>query len=42
MAIDLKTIYRAGTIEQEESNLKAFGRKWYETFSKISQAWRDN
>ena len=42
MAADLKTIYRASTVEQAESNLEIFAKKWDETHPKISQSWRNN
>lgn len=42
MAADLKTIYRASTVEQAESNLEIFAEKWDETHPKISQSWRNN
>mgnify|MGYP000005769765 CR=1 FL=1 len=42
MATDLKTIYRASTLEEAESNLDIFAQKWDNTHPKVSKAWRDN
>lgn len=42
MATDLKTIYRASTIEEAQSNLDAFAQKWDNTHPNVSKAWRDN
>jgi putative transposase len=42
MATDLKTIYRASTLEEAESNLDIFAQKWDNTHPKVSKAWYDN
>lgn len=42
MAKDLKTIYRASTVEEAESNLDAFAEKWDTTHPNVSRSWRNN
>ena len=39
---DLKTIYRANTLEEAESNLEAFANKWDAQYPTISKSWRKN
>jgi len=39
MAADLKTIYRAVTVEQAESALTAFGETWDKKYPMVSQSW---
>lgn len=42
MATDLKTIYRASTVEQAWSNLELFAEKWDKTHPRVSKSWQDN
>ena len=42
IATDLKTIYRATTIEQAETALTAFADTWDAQYPMISQSWRCN
>lgn len=42
MAVDLKTIYQATTVDEAEDNLKAFAEKWDATHPTISKSWRSN
>jgi putative transposase len=42
MADDLKEVYSAATVEQAETNLASFGKKWDETHPRVSQSWRNN
>jgi putative transposase len=39
MATDLKTIYRAVTVEQAESALTTFGETWDKKYPMVSQSW---
>jgi len=39
MATDLKTIYKAVTVEQAESALTAFGKTWDKKYPMVSQSW---
>jgi transposase-like protein len=38
---DLKTIYLAGSAEQAEQALEAFGEKWDSRYPSISKSWRE-
>lgn len=40
VAADLKTIYRAATVEQAERQLQAFEQKWDSRYPKIKEIWR--
>lgn len=42
MAADLKTIYKATTVEEAETNLEAFEQKWAQNYLTISKSWRKN
>ena len=42
MADDLKEIYSAPTVEQAETNLISFGKKWDQTHPRVSQSWQNN
>ena len=42
MAADLKTIYRADTVELAEENLDIFAKKWNATHPTVSKAWYAN
>jgi len=42
VAKDLKTIYKADTLNQAEVNLDTFEEKWGEKFPAIIKSWRDN
>jgi putative transposase len=42
MAADLKTIYRAATIEEARQALKIFSDKWDSTHPSVSKSWRNN
>jgi len=42
VAVDLKAIYQAPTIEQAESNLDAFSAKWDASHPSIAKSWRSN
>ena len=42
MADDLKTIYRASTVEEARENLEAFGKKWDKTHPTVSKSWSTN
>lgn len=42
MATDLKTIYRASTVEEAKSNLEAFAEKWDKSHPSVSKSWRNN
>lgn len=40
LAADLKTIYRAVSVEEAEENLEAFSRKWDAKYPMISKSWK--
>lgn len=42
MATDLKTIYRADTVELAEENLDLFAKKWNPTHPTVSRSWYSN
>jgi putative transposase len=42
IASDLKSIYRAATVEQAESALEEFAQAWDKRYPMISQSWRSN
>mgnify|MGYP002725639981 CR=1 FL=1 len=42
VAADLKTIYRAATVEEAEMNLHLFSETWDESYPTISRSWRAN
>jgi len=42
MATDLKTIYRADTVELAEENLELFAKKWNPTHPTVSKSWYSN
>lgn len=42
MANDLKTIYRANTVEEARQNLNIFADKWDKTHPTVSKSWRNN
>jgi len=42
MATDLKTIYRADTVELAEENLDLFAKKWNPTHPTVSKSWYAN
>lgn len=42
MADDLKTIYRASTVEEAKENLNSFADKWDRTHPTVSKSWRNN
>lgn len=42
MANDLKTIYRANTVEEALENLNSFSDKWDKTHPTVSKSWRNN
>lgn len=42
MANDLKTIYRANTVEEVLENLNSFSDKWDKTHPTVSKSWRNN
>ena len=42
MATDLKTIYRADTVELAEENLDLFAKKWDPTHPTVSKSWYNN
>lgn len=42
MANDLKTIYRASTVEEALENLNSFSDKWDKTHPTVSKSWRNN
>ena len=42
VAADLKTIYKATTVEEAETNLEAFEQKWAQNYPTISKSWRKN
>lgn len=42
MADDLKEIYGAATVDEAETKLADFGKKWDETHPRVSQSWRNN
>ena len=42
MATDLKSIYRAVTVEQAESALAAFGETWDKNYPMVSQSWHSH
>lgn len=42
MADDLKTIYRAATIDEAQTNLDLFSDKWDKTHPSVSKSWRNN
>ena len=39
---DLKTIYRASTLDEAELNLKSFAEKWDSQYPTISRSWKNN
>ena len=42
VAVDLKMIYQAATVELAEWNLEAFAGKWDASHPSISKSWRSN
>lgn len=42
VAADLRTIYRAGTVEEAEAQLDAFEAKWGEQYPMVVRSWRTN
>lgn len=42
MANDLKTIYRANTVDEALENLNSFSDKWDKTHPTVSKSWRNN
>lgn len=42
MASDLKTIYKAVTVEQAEAALLDFGQTWDKKYPMVSQSWQSN
>lgn len=42
MASDLKTIYKAVTVEQAESALTTFGQTWDKRYPMVSQSWQSH
>jgi putative transposase len=42
VAADLKVIYQAPTIEQAETNLTAFAKKWGASHPTIAKSWQNN
>jgi len=42
VAADLKVIYQAPTIDQAETNLTAFAKKWDASHPTIAKSWRSN
>jgi len=42
IATDLKTIYRAATVDQAEDALKNFEERWDSRYPMISKSWRNN
>lgn len=42
MANDLKTIYRANTVDEARQNLNIFADKWDKTHPTVSKSWRNN
>ena len=42
MAGDLKTIYRASTLDEALQNLNKFADKWDQTHPTVSKSWRNN
>lgn len=42
VAEDLKSIYNAPTVEQAETNLTTFAKKWDASHPTISKSWRNN
>jgi putative transposase len=42
LAADLKTIYRAATVDQAETALDAFAETWDKRYPMISKSWRAN
>ena len=42
VAKDLKSVYQAPTIDQAETNLTAFAKKWDASHPTISKSWRNN
>ena len=42
VAKDLKSVYQAPTIDQAETNLTAFAKKWDTSHPTISKSWRNN
>ena len=42
MANDLKTIYRANTVDEAQQNLNIFADKWDKTHPTVSKSWRNN
>lgn len=39
---DLKTVYRASTVELAEKNLEEFSKRWDRKYPSISKSWRNN
>ena len=42
LANDLKSIYRASTVESAEDHLEEFGKKWDLKYPMISKSWKTN
>lgn len=42
MAKDLKTIYKASTVEEAQENLAAFSKKWDRSHPSVSKSWKRN
>jgi putative transposase len=42
VAADLKNIYQASTVDQAETNLTAFAKKWDASHPTIAKSWRNN
>jgi putative transposase len=42
VAADLKVIYQAPTVDQAETNLTAFAKKWDASHPTIAKSWRNN
>jgi putative transposase len=42
VAADLKSIYHAPTVDQAETNLTAFAKKWDASHPTIAKSWRNN
>lgn len=42
IAADLKNIYQASTVDQAETNLTAFAKKWDASHPTIAKSWRNN
>jgi putative transposase len=39
---DLKQVYRATTVEQAQTALEAFAKKWDNKYALISKSWKNN